>query len=163
MTYLITFACYGRRLHGSELGSVDRKHNAPRTALVEPNASWVAAAKERMDQTEYEMDSLRREAVLEAIKEACSLRGWYLLAAHIRSPHAHIVVDAEAPPERVMNDFKAYASRRLNEMKLDEPNRKRWARHDSTRWLWKPKQVSAAIEYVVREQGEPMAVFESRE
>jgi len=42
---------------------------------------------------------------------------------------------------------------------LDAPNRKRWARHGSTGWLWKSEQVSAAIQYVVAEQGEAMAVF----
>jgi hypothetical protein len=35
------------------------------------------------------------------------------------------VVEAEVPPERIMTDFKAYGSRRLNPMGLDEPNRKR--------------------------------------
>lgn len=60
-----------------------------------------------------------------------------------------------------MNDIKSYASRRLNEMGLDEPRRKRWARHGSTRWLWNPENVSDAIRYVVDEQGEPMAVFEA--
>ena len=90
-------------------------------------------------------------------------RGWGLLAAHVRSNHVHAVVQAEAPPERVMNYFKAYASRRLNQMRLDEPNRKRWARHGSTRWLWKPQHVSAAIQHVVGEQGDAMSVFESHE
>ena len=62
-----------------------------------------------------------------------------------------------------MRDLKAYASRRLNQMSLDEPNRKRWARHGSTRWLWKPQHVSAAMQYVVAEQGDAMSVFESQE
>lgn len=62
-----------------------------------------------------------------------------------------------------MNDFKAYASRRLNRMRLEEPNRKRWARHGSTRWLWKPQDVSAAIQYVVAEQGDAMSLFEGYE
>ena len=75
----------------------------------------------------------------------------------------HIVVEAEARPERVMNDIKSYASRRLNQMGLDEPARKRWARHGSTRWLWKPEQVSAAARYVVDGQGDAMAVFEAVE
>ena len=88
----------------------------------------------------------------------CSQRGWRLLAAHVRSNHVHT---AEVPPERVMNDFKAYASRRLNRMRLDEPDRKRWARHGSTRFLWKPEHVWAAIHYVVDEQGDAMSVFES--
>ena len=62
-----------------------------------------------------------------------------------------------------MSDFKTYSSRRLNRMRLDEPSRKRWARHGSTRWLWKPGHVSAAIQYVVAEQGDAMSVFESHE
>ena len=73
----------------------------------------------------------------------------------------HAVVEAEVTSERVMSDFKPYGSRRLNQMRLDGPNRKRWARHGSTRWLWKPQHVSAAIQYVVAEQGDAMSVFES--
>jgi hypothetical protein len=73
----------------------------------------------------------------------------------------HTVVQAEVPPERVMNDFKAYTSRRLNRMKLDEPDRKRWARHGSTRFLRKAEHVLVAIQYVVDERGDAMSVFES--
>ena len=102
-------------------------------------------------------------SISEAIQEVCRQRGWNLLAAHVRSNHVHTVVEAEAEPERVMNDFKAYASRRLNRMSLDAPNRKRWARHGSTRWLWKPQHVSAALQYVVAEQGVAMSAFESDE
>jgi hypothetical protein len=57
----------------------------------------------------------------------------------------------------VMNTFKAYASRSLNHLGSDDPDRKRWARHGSTRWLW--KEVQAAIQYVVSGQGEPMEVY----
>jgi hypothetical protein len=46
---------------------------------------------------------------------------------------------------------------------LDEPNRKRWARHGSTRWLWKPQHVSAAMLCVVAEQGDAMSAVESHE
>jgi REP element-mobilizing transposase RayT len=121
----------------------------------------AAAEGELMEQAPYDLDRIRRNAVLEAIQEVCAHRSWGLLAAHVRSNHVHLVVDAEARAERVMGDCKAYASRRLNRMRLDEPNRKRWARHGSTRWLWEPAHVSAAIQYVVAEQGDAMAVFES--
>ena len=163
MTYLITFACYGCRLHGSESGSVDRDHNAPGTPILEVDSARIVSEGERMDQAPYHLDQIRRDAVLEAIQEVCVHRGWSLLAAHVRSNHVHTVVEAETPPERVMADFKAYASRRLNRMRLDEPNRKRWAYHGSTRWLWKPQHVSAAMQYVVAEQGEAMSVFEFHE
>jgi len=161
--YLIAFACYGCHLHGNESGSVDREHNVPGTPNLEADGKRAAAAAERMDQAPYHLDQIRRDAVLEAIQEVCGHRGWSLLAAHVRSSHVHAVVDAEVPPERVMSGFKAYSSRRLNEMRLDQPNRKRWARHGSTRWLWKPQHVSAAVQYVVAEQGDAMAVFESHD
>jgi REP element-mobilizing transposase RayT len=116
-----------------------------------------------MDQAPYNLDQSRRDAVLEAIREVCAHRGWSLLAAHVRSNHVHTVVEAQVPPERVMHDFKTYASRRLNGMMLEKLNRKRWARHGSTRWLSKPQHVAAAIQYVVGEQRDAMSVFEFRE
>ena len=163
MIYLITFACYGSHLHGSEAGSVDRENNSHGTAILDLDFARAAAETERMDQAPYSLDQIRRDVVLEAIQEVCAHRGWSLLAAHVRSNHVHVVVDAETPPERVMSDFKAYASRRLNRTSLDGPDRKRWARHGSTRWLWKPQHVSAAIQYVVAEQGDAMSVFQSHE
>jgi hypothetical protein len=59
-----------------------------------------------------------------------------------------------------MNAFKSYASRRLNGIGLDPPGRNRWARHGSTRWLWKPQHVSAAVQDVIAEQGDAMSVFD---
>jgi REP element-mobilizing transposase RayT len=163
VTYLITFVCYGRHLHGSESGSIDREHNVPGSPILEANSARATVESKRMDQEPYSLDQIRRDAVLEAIQEVCAHRGWSLLAAHVRSSHVHTVVGADVPPERVMGDFKAYATRRLNRMKLDAPDRKRWAHHGSTRWLWKRESVVAAIQYVVREQGEPMSVYESHE
>ena len=163
MTYLITFACYGCRLHGDESGSVDRKHNLPGNRLVEADLKRVLAEGRLMDQPAYGMDRKRREAVLAAIVERCSTSGWKLQAAHVRTNHVHVVVAAEARPEKIMNSLKSYASRCLNGLGIDEPSRKRWAKHGSTRWLWKSQNVSAAIRYVVDGQGEAMAVFEGVE
>ena len=161
--YLITFTCYGCHLHGDESGSVDRAHSLPGSRVVEANPTQVLVAQRLMDQPPYDMDRSRREAVLAAMLERCKGRQWRLLAAHVRSTHVHAVVEAEARPERIMNDLKSYASRCLNGLGLDVPHRKRWTRHGSTRWLWKPQNVSAAIRYVVDEQGDPMAVFEAIE
>ena len=116
-----------------------------------------------MDQLPYALDRDRREAVLRSMQEVCQQRHWSLHAAHVRTSHVHAVVEADARPEKILNDFKSYASRCLNQMGLDEAARKRWARHASTRWLWKKEHVSAAIRYVVDEQGDPMAVFEAVE
>jgi REP element-mobilizing transposase RayT len=163
MTYLITFVCYGCHLHGSESGSVDRQHNIRGTPLLELDSSRAKEESDRMDQPPYNLDQVRRDLVLEAIQNVCAHRDWGLLAAHVRSTHLHAVVAAEAPPERIMIDFKAYASRNLNRIGLDTPDRKRWARHGSTRFLRKPEDISAAVQYVVDEQGDAMSVFQLHE
>ncbi len=68
-------------------------------------------------------------------------------------------MEAEIPPERIMFEFKSYASRDLNRLANEAPKTKRWARHGSTRWLWKDNDVTHALQYVINEQGEPMALF----
>jgi REP element-mobilizing transposase RayT len=163
MTYLITFTCYGSHLHGHESGSVDRTRCLPGSPPLETDPKRAARERRRMNQPPYEMDRRRREAVLAAIRERCGECHWRLLAAHVRASHVHIVVETDSRPERVMNDLKSYASRRLNGLGLDAPTRKRWTRHGSTRWLWKPEHVSAAIQYVVCGQGEAMVVYEASE
>ncbi len=112
-----------------------------------------------MKQAAYELDGERRGVVLQTLRQVSRQRGWNLLAAHVRSNHVHAIVEAEVRPEKVMNDFKAYTSRALNARPGEERGCKRWARHGSTRWLWKDQDVREAIRYVVEEQGAPMAVF----
>jgi REP element-mobilizing transposase RayT len=113
-----------------------------------------------MSQEPYLLDATRQRLVLSSLQEVCSCRGWTLLAAHVRTNHVHLVATAGCKPELVLNALKAYSSRALNHLALDSPNCRRWARHGSTRCLWTSAAVSTAIDYVVREQGDAMAVFE---
>jgi REP element-mobilizing transposase RayT len=140
-------------------GSVDRNHNVPGSRLLGADPQRVSAERERMKQSPYLLDPESRGVVLQAIREVWLHSGWNLLAAHVRTSHVHVAVEAEVQPEKVMNAFKSYASRGLNRLKSEISDRKRWARHGSTRWLWKDQDVRDAIRYVVEEQGEPMAVF----
>jgi REP element-mobilizing transposase RayT len=130
--------------------------------MIEKTPAKVAGELSRMDQPAYRPDFQRRQMVLAALVDRCIERGWDLLAAHVRSNHVHLVVEGEAAPERMMNDLKSFASRRLNQAGLDSRERRRWARHESTRWLWKAERLSAAIQYVIDKQGEKMAVYEKR-
>jgi REP element-mobilizing transposase RayT len=127
--------------------------------LPEGDAQRAAAERHSMNQPPCGLNSDHRSAVLETLRQVCLHRGWNLLAAHVRSSHVHVIVEGESPPEKVMNDFKAYASRALNRLDGEGPDRKRWARHGSTRWLWSDQDVREAIRYVVEEQGETMAVL----
>ena len=159
MRYFITFACYGAHLHGDESGSVDRNHNTPGSRLAEASPERVVVKLKQMDQTPYYLDGHRRVTTLSALRQVCLHHRWNLLTAHVRTNHVHVVVDADVRPEAVMHAFKSYASRALNRLAIDEPNRKRCARHGSTRWLWKDEDVQEAIRYVVSGQGEPMEVY----
>ena len=99
--------------------------------------------------------------MLEGLKEACSDRPWFLFAAHIRSNHVHVIVQAETKPEIVLGNLKARASRRLTRLGIDPLGRRRWTRGGSKIYLWRQEAVELAIEYVVDRQGEKMAVYVS--
>jgi REP element-mobilizing transposase RayT len=159
MRYFITFACYGARIHGDDKGSVDPRHNLRGAPLIDPSKARATVERQRMDQPPFLLDAQDRAAVLDTLHEVCTNRGWTLFAAHVRTNHVHAVVEATVLPEKVMNAFKAYASRRLNRASGCEMARKRWSRHGSTRWLWNDRDVRTALRYVVEEQGEAKAVF----
>jgi REP element-mobilizing transposase RayT len=107
----------------------------------------------------YSLAPLEREIVRNAIVDLAVERGWLLLAAHVRSNHAHVVVSAERQPERIMSDLKARASRDLSLAGFGDSDRRRWTRHGSTRHLFEEEHVEAAVRYALDEQGERMAWY----
>ena len=139
--------------------SVNRWRNRPGDEYISSSTAWMAIQNRDMTQPPYALDEPRREVVLASIGEVCTARDWLLFAAHVRTNHVHVVVQCNETPEKAMTQMKAWASRRLTEAGLDTAQRKRWTRHGSTRYLWKPEDVEAALDYVLARQGEPMAVF----
>jgi REP element-mobilizing transposase RayT len=100
--------------------------------------------------------------VAESIRETCDVRHWKLIALHVRSNHVHVIVQGPTTPERMLNDFKSYASRRLA-LQLGEPRgHRRWTRHGSTRYLWDSDAVESAVQYVLDEQGQAMQTADGR-
>jgi REP element-mobilizing transposase RayT len=156
IAYFITFSCYGTHLHGSAAGSVDRRHNVPGTRWIEPDPHRELAETNRMTAAQYILARGARSTVLESFRKSCAIKGWLLCAAHVRSTHVHLVVSSPETPERVMAYMKHYASRALN--RQNGERRRRWTSHGSTRWLWEPGNVDRAIDYVLHQQGVPMAV-----
>ena len=162
IAYFITFSCYGIRLHGDPDGSVHHRDNIPGTPHLPENPRWMHHEIKSLNEAPYSLDEHRRRVVLQTIKEICIFRGWELLGAHVRSTHVHFVVIADCVPEKVLNTVKCYASRNLNRDGFDCKGRKRWTRHGSTRFLWKEESVEQAVQYVIREQGEPMEIYEKK-
>jgi REP element-mobilizing transposase RayT len=153
MAYLITFTTYGTWLHGDRRGSVDREHNVYGLPHLGPNPRRTAYESCAQKAKTVTLDDGRRDVVRSTIIEVCSHRGWSLHELNVRSNHVHVVVSAPCPPERVLNDFKAWATRRLRETGQYHDRRSPWSEHGSKRYLWKPHQLEAACRYALDGQG----------
>ena len=164
LAYLITIRCHGTWLHGDERRAVDRHgfnaYGAPRRA---PNEKLEHLMRDNMKQAAILLDDRQREVVKEAISEVCARRTYDLKAINVRTNHAHAVVSAQSKPEPIINAFKSYSTRKLRETGLLGNNVRPWARGKSRRYLWKPRSVSRAIDYVLYGQGDIVPDFDNQE
>ena len=86
-----------------------------------------------------------RATIAQSIKELCAFRGWELLAGKVRAKEVQVVVRHAVTPERMMTDMKARATRALREAGLIGPDRRVWARHGSTLYLFQEADVERAV------------------
>ena len=100
------------------------------------------------------LDRERRSVVASTIEDVCRHNGWSLHVVNVRSNHVHVVVSADMRPERLMNAFKSWSTRRLREAGLLGAADCLWARHGSTRYLWREEDVESAGTYVLHGQGD---------
>ena len=154
--YFITFSCYGTRLHGRDPYSVSRRQNGWKTPLVAPSKDLLEQSRRSLREEPVRLNAEERQVVLDAIIGVCDHCGFDLYAAHVRSDHVHVVVEARDDVARLLLRFKAYASRALN--RRFGAKARRWTEHGSTVHLWRRDKVDEAIDYVLHRQGAAMAV-----
>jgi len=159
IAYFLTFTCYGTHLHGDEKGSVNSEHNVYDTPFLPPDEHVQRKNREQMKQEPYEMDQKRRRLVRNTIREVCEHRNGLLIALHVRPTHVHSVVHSTRNPDQLLKDFKAYASRRLNNNGVDHPDRIRWTHGGSKQYLYRIDSVQSALRYTVHKQGDPMETY----
>ena len=94
--------------------------------------------------------------VEKAVREVCLYRKYWLRAINARTNHVHAVVSAPCEPEPILDAFKSYATRALRRAGLLSAAIKPWARHGSTVYLWKERDVEQAIAYVLLGQGDDL-------
>jgi REP element-mobilizing transposase RayT len=149
IAYLLTFRTYGTWLHGDERSSVRRNGNnrygGPKLTASVPLRDLM---RETQTRESFILDSAQRKCVEVANTEVCKFRNYVLRALNVRTDHGHAVVSAAIKPEKIVNDFKVYATRRLRSEGLCGPEEKIWSRGASTRYLWKPRHVLGAVDYV---------------
>ena len=160
LAYLITLRCFGTWLHGDEKSAVDRHgynvYKTPRRAASSKLKNKMLA---EIKQKPFLLSENERMVVENAIVEVCKFRSYELKAINVRSNHAHMVVSAKIKPELIIDAFKSYATRKLRESFLLDRETKVWARGRSRRYLWKPRDVALAIEYVLYGQGDIIPEF----
>jgi REP element-mobilizing transposase RayT len=156
LAYLLTFRTYGTWLHGDERGSVDthNRKNVYGEPDISANKNLEKLMKEKMKSQQFLLDEIQRKAVEEAINEFCEYKSYFLHAVNARTNHVHTVISAQTEPEPIINFLKSYSTRKLRELNLIAGETKPWSRGGSSRYLWKERHVSLAIEYVLYGQGD---------
>jgi len=146
IAYHITWTTYASWLSGDPRGWV----KAGEQGIQPPDPLALASAAEKLSEPPVVLTDPQRDLVRATILAHASIREWQVHALNVRSNHVHVVVTADIKPEEVMNQFKAWCSRRLSE----QAGRKRkwWTEHGSTKWINDDDYFASAIKYVTEGQ-----------
>jgi len=157
LAYFLTWTTYGTWLPGDERGWVE-KPGEFRAA----DHKREERARQRMTEPALTLDVEQRRIVEDTIAEHCRIRGWQLHAVNARTQHVHVAVTAPGrKPEDVMDQFKAWCTRRLKERERsrrspkDKIRQNWWTQRGSKRWLNDTKSLEEMIQYALEEQGQP--------
>jgi REP element-mobilizing transposase RayT len=91
------------------------------------------AAPRRRSQPPYILDPRRRQLAIDAVRQACALHGWTLVAVRAQPDAIAVIVAAEtAPAVAVQRELRESVSRRLHQAGIDAQHRARWDRAGDT-------------------------------
>jgi len=150
LAYFITWTTYATWLPGDERGWVkkgDVRVRAPEPALKNYASSVLKSDPVLLSQEQ-------RELVESTIRDHCKIRGWELHALNARSNHVHVVVTANIEPRRVLDQFKAWCTRKLNEQfgRRRSATGRWWTEGGSKRWINDERHLENVIQYVLEAQ-----------
>ncbi len=150
LAYLLTFRTFGTWLHGDPRGSHGRFRDPTTSSkYIEPHRGLENAMRDELKQPPFKLNIHQRSAVRDAIKEVINFRQYILLAENVRSNHAHVVIRADVDPDKILIELKSYATRQLRQRGLVKAEIRIWSRGGSSRYLWKPPHIEAAVDYVL--------------
>src|SRR5262245_29653151 len=123
--WLLTWTTYGTWLPGDRRGFVSPVrdesgqqvlHNTPDEPCDADPPLLQAYAGSIMTADAVRLNLLQAGAIAEQVRETAHHRGWRLLALAVMNNHVHVVVGVlgDPDPEKLLGDFKAWATRRLN-------------------------------------------------
>ena len=147
ITIFITWTTYGTWLPGDARGWRQRRHGIqiPQPHLEE----W---SRKQMKGQTVSLRPHDRHTVEDACREHCQIRGWHILAVNARTNHIHIVLTADAKPQKVRDQLKANCTRRLRSQADPLIVERTWTRGGDCEILDSDEDIEAAVEYTVNAQ-----------
>jgi REP element-mobilizing transposase RayT len=175
-SWLLSNTTYGTWLPGDSRGSVTSvrdkppgdpprvvrfEHDLPGEPWEPPIRGLYQSSLELMSGPPIYLELPHAEAVLEQLQETAKYRNRILRAVAIMNNHFHFVVQVHDDPDptRLLGDFKAYASRRLNKQFGKPASETWWTDGGSKRKLATDQAISNAIHYVLHKQPKPLVVW----
>jgi REP element-mobilizing transposase RayT len=167
--WLLTSTTYGNWLPGDPRGFVSEfedsrgvkvLQNVPGTEYAKDIPKLREFARGQLKGAPIFLNAAKADAMLRQFYETASRRKWKLCAVGIMATHIHIVVGVmgDPDPDKVLGDFKSYASGALNKKWGKPLSETWWTERGSTRKLRDEAAVLAAIEYV-RNQPSPLLIW----
>jgi REP element-mobilizing transposase RayT len=174
--WLLSNTTYGTWLPGSPRGSVTSvRDQRPGDSLDDirlehdlPGEPWepelpglARHARELLKGPPIQLHVEQAAALLNQFQETATYRGRPLHAVAIMHNHFHLVVEVpdDPDPQRLLADFKAYGSRRLNRIFGPRPSETWWTTNGSKRILKDAAAIQSAIHYVLFKQPGPLVVW----
>jgi REP element-mobilizing transposase RayT len=156
LAYFLTWTTYGSWLPGDDRGWMEKPGQ-----FRSPSPFRMSEARQAMAETEFTLSWPERQLVEDTIRNHCKLRGWELHAVNCRTQHVHVVVTApNHHPKDVLNQLKAWCTRRLKERQIDvltatqEVRKNWWTQGGSKRRIYSRSSLDEVIWYALEGQGE---------
>jgi REP element-mobilizing transposase RayT len=155
IAFHIVWTTYGTWLPGDVRGWIDKKHSG----IQDPDPQRERESRERMVENGIILTPSQRLNVENTIRDHCRIRNWMLHAVNVRTNHVHVVVSADRDAGVVLDQLKAWCSRRLSDAagltKLvgKKAGRRRWFTEGGNKENIEDEDYLAnAIEYVLEGQ-----------
>jgi REP element-mobilizing transposase RayT len=171
--WFLTWTTYGSWLPGDRRGFVGQLrddndlpyiHDLPGTPCDADVPQLEKAMRAAMNGPPIRLTHDQATTVTAQFHETAAYRNWLLLAVGVMANHIHIVVGVPGDPEpdKLLHDFKAYASRRLNRNWARPMNGTWWTESGSKRKLRDEQAIREAVKYV-QDQEYPLVIWINEE
>jgi REP element-mobilizing transposase RayT len=124
-----------------------------------PDPQKENAARRRMAEATVVLSETQRALVDQTVRDHCRIRGWLLHAVNVRTNHIHVIVSADRNPDEIMNQFKAWCSRKLSDAAglvgpvAKKAGRRRWFTEGGDKEIINSEEhLANAINYVLEGQ-----------